>query len=152
MLKCYTLSPDNYKAITEASSVDYSAPPPFPTAAFAAINRSAQGMTIRAIKRAMALGAALAVAAAANATADEQQVTRTVPTSAVVARILVCPATIAPADCDANNALDVIAGPPATSEIGCGVLSQQMLAVFGTTVTDGQYVKIGCVRRAERAD
>ena len=101
----------------------------------------------------MALGAAaLAISAAANARADEQPVAGTVPIGAVVARILVCPGTIAPADCDATNAIDVIAGPPTTSEIGCGVLSQQMLAVTGMAVSDGQYVKIGCVRRAARTD
>jgi hypothetical protein len=109
-------------------------------------------MTMRAIKRAVALGAALAVAAFSTARADDRQVARTVPMTVVVARILVCPATIGPADCDATNALDVIAGPPSASEIGCGTLSQQMLAVAGMTISDGQYVKIGCVRRAERSD
>jgi hypothetical protein len=109
-------------------------------------------MTMRAIKRAIALGAAgLAIAAAAGARADEQ-VARTAPTGAVVARILVCPATIAPSDCDAANALDVIAGPPSASEIGCGALSQQMLAASGMAISDGQYVKFGCVRRAARAN
>jgi hypothetical protein len=69
-------------------------------------------MTMRAIKSAMALGGMLAVSATTNAAAGEQQVAKTVPISAIVARILVCPATIGPADCDAANALDVIAGPP----------------------------------------
>lgn len=109
-------------------------------------------MTVRGMSRTMAMGAALAISAAANARADEHEVARTAPMSAVIARILVCPATIAPADCDAANALDVIVGPPSTSEIGCGILSQQMLAVAGMAVSDRQYVKIGCVRRAARAD
>ena len=101
----------------------------------------------------MVLGAAaLGILAAANAKADERQVAKAARNTGVVARILVCPARIAPADCDADNAYDVIAGPPSVSEIGCGVLSQQMLAIAGVAVSDGQYVKIGCVRRAERAD
>jgi hypothetical protein len=96
--------------------------------------------------------AALAVLAAANAAAGAQQVAKIVPVSNIVARILVCLGTIAPANCDATNALDVIAGPASTSEIGCGVLSQQMLAIAGMAISDGQYVKIGCVRRAARTD
>jgi hypothetical protein len=108
-------------------------------------------MTMKAMNRAMALGAAaLAICAAENAQAAE--VAAAVQGRTVAARILVCPRTIAPADCDATNALDVIAGPPSTSEIGCGVLSQQMLGVVGMGVSDGQYVKIGCVRRAARTD
>ena len=111
-------------------------------------------MTVRAMKRAMVLGAAaLAISAGArNAEAGGQEVANAARNSGVVARILVCPATIAPADCDMANAYDVIAGPPSTSEIGCGVLSQQMLAIAGMALSGGQYVKIGCVRRAERAD
>jgi hypothetical protein len=101
----------------------------------------------------MALGAALlAISAATNAEADQQQVARRVTAGGVVSTILVCPGTIAPADCDAANAYDVIAGPPSASEIGCGVMSQQMLAVAGMAMVDGQYVKIGCVRGAERTD
>ena len=108
-------------------------------------------MTMRPMMRAIALGAAaLAISGGAkNAEAGGQEVGRN---GGVVARILVCPAAIAPADCDEANAYDVIAGPPSASEIGCGVLSQQMLAVAGVAIADGQYVKIGCVRRAERAD
>jgi hypothetical protein len=67
------------------------------------------------------------------------------------AKILVCPAAIAPADCDPQNALDVIVGPPSAGEIGRGVQSQELLAGTGIRMRDGQYVKVACAGKTAQA-
>jgi hypothetical protein len=95
---------------------------------------------------------ALGLAALTSARADELQVSKFRYAQPVEAKILVCPAAIAPADCDAQNALDVITGSPSASEIGCGVQSQQMLAGTGIRMGDGQYVKVACARATAQAD
>jgi hypothetical protein len=59
---------------------------------------------------------------------------------------------LAPAGCDASNALDVIAGPSSPSEIGCGLQSQEMLAGTSIRMRDGQYVKVACSRATAQAD
>lgn len=95
---------------------------------------------------------ALAIAALTGARADELQVSKFRYAQPVNAKILVCPAAIAPADCGAQNALAVITGPPSASELGCGVQSQQILAGTGIRMRDGQYVKVACARETTQAD
>lgn len=64
-----------------------------------------------------------------------------------VVYIFVCSASIAPSDCDKRTAIDVLLGPQANNEIGCGLGAQEMLAQTAIRPRDGEYVKIACVRR-----
>jgi hypothetical protein len=108
---------------------------------------------VKTLISALALFAAGALAAAfTGARADELQVSKFRYPQPVEAKILVCPATVAPADCDARNAFDVIAGPPSASDIGCGVQSEEMLAGTGIRMRDGQYIKIACARATAQAN
>jgi hypothetical protein len=62
--------------------------------------------------------------------------------------ILVCSMSIAPQDCDRDNAIDVIVGPSATNELTCGFSGQAYLAGTALAPTDGTYVKVQCTRTA----
>lgn len=70
----------------------------------------------------------------------------------VVGKVLVCPASLARAECGVENALDVIVGPPSPTEIGCGVQSEELLAGSSIRAREGQYVKVVCARETARAD
>ncbi|HXZ15313.1 MAG TPA: hypothetical protein VEH77_04965 [Roseiarcus sp.] len=67
------------------------------------------------------------------------------------AYILLCASTIAASDCDTRSAIDVIIGPQTGSEIACGLEAQQVMAQTAIRPGDGEYLKISCVRRAERS-
>jgi hypothetical protein len=95
---------------------------------------------------------ALAVAALSAAQADEPQISKFRYNHVPAEAILVCPATIAPADCNPHNALHAIVAPPWSSDVGCGVLSQQLLVGSGIRAHDGQYGKIVCPGETARAD
>jgi len=69
-----------------------------------------------------------------------------------VVTILLCAASTTHADCDARSAIDVALGPPARSEIMCGLGAQEMFARTALQPKDGQYVKITCVRRRIAAE
>src|SRR5215475_15379705 len=56
--------------------------------------------------------------------------------------------SIAPQDCDRDNAIDVIVGPSATNELTCGFSGQAYLAGTALAPTDGSYVKVQCTRTA----
>lgn len=60
--------------------------------------------------------------------------------------LLVCAATIAPADCQADTALYLMNGPEAGNEVMCGIQSQAYLAQtwIGQSLADGEYLKIVC--------
>ena len=62
--------------------------------------------------------------------------------------ILVCSMSIAPQDCERENAVDAIVGPSATNEFTCGFSGQAYLAGTALAPTDGNYVKIQCTRAA----
>ena len=65
--------------------------------------------------------------------------------------ILVCSMGIVPHDCERDNAVDVIVGPAAANELACGFSGQAYLAGTALTPTDGNYVKIQCMRAASVA-
>lgn len=94
----------------------------------------------------------LAAAALTPAHADVLQVSKLKYAQPLAARILVCPGTISPSDCNVQNALAVIIGPPSANEISCGVQSQALLAGTGMQMREGQYVKVTCSRTTARAD
>lgn len=62
--------------------------------------------------------------------------------------ILVCSMSLAPIDCQADSAVDVIQGPEAASVEMCGLHGQAYLAeiALGTRHRDDEYVKIKCTR------
>jgi hypothetical protein len=60
--------------------------------------------------------------------------------------ILVCAMNLAPQDCDRGNAIDVIVGPTASNELTCGFSGQAYIAGTALAPTDGNYVKIQCMR------
>ena len=64
--------------------------------------------------------------------------------------ILVCAAGMAPRDCQAHNALEVVQGPEARNEIACALQSQAYFAqtALGRNLRPGEYVKIRCRRTA----
>ena len=64
------------------------------------------------------------------------------------AKLLVCPETVAPVNCNASTALAMITAPPAAKNVGCGVQSQQILADAAIPISEGQYVKVPCERSA----
>ena len=94
----------------------------------------------------------LVAAGLAGAQAGERQVTELRYGYKVVGKVLVCPGTVAPSECDVQNALDVIVGPPSPTEIGCGVQSQAMLAGSSIRARQGQYVKVVCSRETAQSD
>lgn len=61
---------------------------------------------------------------------------------------LVCAATLAPADCTRETALDVLV-QPAASEVACLLGGETMVAggAFGADRRADTYLKIGCERR-----
>jgi hypothetical protein len=105
------------------------------------------------MKRILGLAAgALALGATTGAQADELQISKLRHDYSISAAILVCPGTVAPADCDAQNALDAILSPSTPGQIGCGVHDQALLTGSGIAVRDGQYVKVVCARETARTD
>ena len=62
--------------------------------------------------------------------------------------ILVCSMQLAPADCQVNNAIDVINGPEAYDSVSCGLYGQSYLAgtALGEAHRPDEYVKISCLR------
>jgi hypothetical protein len=94
----------------------------------------------------------LAAAALTVAHADELRVSKLKYTQPLAARILVCPGTISPSDCNVQNALAMIVGPPSANEISCGVQSQALLAGTGMRMREGQYVEVTCARTTPQAD
>jgi hypothetical protein len=100
----------------------------------------------------MSAAGALALAAAAGAHADERQVSAFRYAHPEIAAILVCPGTVAPADCDARSALSALVDPPSAGPIECGVQGQALLSGSGVRVREGQYVKVVCARDTARAD
>lgn len=62
--------------------------------------------------------------------------------------ILICSISLAPADCQANSAVDVIQGPEAINEELCGLHGQAYLAqiALGARHRDDEYVKVKCTR------
>jgi hypothetical protein len=95
---------------------------------------------------------ALVLGATTGARADELQVSKLRYDHSIGAAILVCPANVAPADCDTQNALHAILSPSAPGQIGCGVQDQTLLIGSGIAVRDGQYVKVVCERETARTD
>ena len=63
--------------------------------------------------------------------------------------ILVCSINLAPQDCKRDNAIDVIVGPIASNELTCGFSAQAYIANTALAPTDGNYLKIRCMRPAE---
>ena len=96
--------------------------------------------------------AVLAAVASAGAEAGEVQVSKFRYAQPADVQILLCPATVAPADCDARNALAAIAGPPGAENFPCGVHNQQMLAGSGIPAREGQDVKVACAKATAQAD
>jgi hypothetical protein len=67
--------------------------------------------------------------------------------------ILTCAMSISPADCQADNAVDMIRGPEVTNELMCGFHGQAFLASTSLAPRPGrEYVKIQCLRRVEAQD
>jgi hypothetical protein len=104
------------------------------------------------MKWTLAIASVLAATSLSGASADELQVSKLKYAEPLAARILVCPGTISPSNCNVQNALDVIIGPPSANEISCGVQSQALLAGTGMWMREGQYVKVTCSRTAAQAD
>jgi hypothetical protein len=67
--------------------------------------------------------------------------------SPFIVYILLCAASTAPNDCDKRSAIDVVLGPDARNEIMCGLQAQEMFAKTAIVPSNGEYVKISCVRR-----
>jgi len=65
--------------------------------------------------------------------------------------ILICSMNLAPQDCDRDNAIDVIVGPTASNELTCGFSAQAYLAGTALAPTDGNYLKIQCMRPPREA-
>ena len=64
-----------------------------------------------------------------------------------IALIFLCATSVARSDCDTNNAVDVAVGPQTDNEIACGIEAQEMIAQTAIRPTEGEYLKISCVRR-----
>jgi len=62
--------------------------------------------------------------------------------------ILVCSINLAPPDCQANTAVDVISGPDAASESVCGLHGQAYTAqpAIGSGLPEDESVKVKCTR------
>ena len=67
--------------------------------------------------------------------------------SPFIVYIFLCAASTAPSDCDKRSAIDVVLGPDVHNEIMCGLQAQEMFAKTAIEPTNGEYVKISCVRR-----
>lgn len=67
----------------------------------------------------------------------------------ISAIVLICSTAVAPADCQADTALDVLVAPEATSFGLCGLQSQAYLAatLLAPQLGDGRYPKFVCTRR-----
>ena len=65
--------------------------------------------------------------------------------------ILVCAMNLAPQDCERSNAIDVIVGPTASNELTCGFSAQAYIAGTALAPTDGNYLKIQCMRPSVEA-
>ena len=72
--------------------------------------------------------------------------------SPFIVYIFLCAASTAPTDCDKRSAIDVVLGPDVRSEIMCGLQAQEMFAKTAITPSNGEYVKISCVRRVPRPE
>jgi hypothetical protein len=66
--------------------------------------------------------------------------------------ILICSINVAPQDCQAQNATDVIAGPIVSSELSCGLSGQAYLANTALRPTGREYVKVQCSRTSSVAN
>jgi hypothetical protein len=105
------------------------------------------------MKRILGLAAGvLALAATTGARADEPQTSKLRYDHSIGAAVLVCPGTVAPADCNVQNAVHAILSPSSRGQIGCGVQDQALLAGSGTAAHDGQYVKVVCTGETARTD
>ena len=61
--------------------------------------------------------------------------------------ILVCSINLSPADCQMDNAIDVINGPDAQNEMMCGFYGQAYVADTALTgQRSDEYVKVKCTR------
>jgi hypothetical protein len=62
--------------------------------------------------------------------------------------ILICSIQLSPADCQIDNATDVINGPEAYDSVGCGLYGQAYVAetALGERRRDDEYVKVSCQR------
>ena len=62
--------------------------------------------------------------------------------------LLICAVGMHQSDCNVHTALQVIQGPDATDQRGCGMQSQAYLAgsAIGQAMTDREYPKILCQR------
>jgi hypothetical protein len=94
----------------------------------------------------------LALAATTGARADEPQISKLRYDHSIGAAVLVCPGTVAPADCTLQNAVHAILSPSTPGPIACGVQDQALLAGSGTAARDGQYLKVVCARETARSD
>ena len=65
--------------------------------------------------------------------------------------ILVCAMNLTPQDCERGNAIDVIVGPTASNELTCGFSAQAYIASTALAPTDGNYLKIQCMRPSVEA-
>ncbi len=62
--------------------------------------------------------------------------------------LLICAVGTQQSECNVHTALDVIRGPEAFDQRGCGMQSRAYLAesAIGRAITDREYPKILCVR------
>ena len=72
--------------------------------------------------------------------------------NSIVVFIFLCAVSTAPADCDRKSAIDVMLGPEVQNAAMCGREAQETLAQTAIRPSDGEYVKIACVRRRRLAD
>lgn len=68
--------------------------------------------------------------------------------------ILVCAAALPQQDCNRDNAVDVVAGPGASTPLGCGMSGQAMLAstTLAPELNEGRYLKILCIDRRHSSE
>jgi hypothetical protein len=90
--------------------------------------------------------------AGTGARAGERQVSEFRYDHAPAAAILVCPGTIAPADCDAHSAVEALIGPASPGRSRCGVQSQALLAGSGVAIREDQYLKVACPKETAQSD
>jgi hypothetical protein len=70
----------------------------------------------------------------------------------VTALILICAATLAPADCQRETAIDMFYGPPVEIEVQCGLYSQALAAevlppeTMERIVNGQEFVVVRCTR------
>jgi hypothetical protein len=105
------------------------------------------------MKRILGLAAGvLALAATTGARAGEPQISKLRYDHSIGDTVLICPGTVAPADCNVQNAVHAILSPSTSGPIGCGVQDQALLAGSGAAARDGQYVKVVCAGETARSD